>query len=197
MSHNSVVSVVCLISINFTQRIDLGQYDDIIGITKLRNEIYIMVQRSYSASAVELSVFEDRIPFRLKKKMEMNQFKDPVDMESCEEESCLYVNDCDGSCVWKISIETEKQHKPTKWLSFDYLPLSISVTCDGELLIINSSSSSLMIYGSDAGLLRSIKLPTYIKNPDHAVETSIGNFVIINYEEEKEAEEEEEEEKEE
>src|SRR6218665_2306864 len=115
MSHNSVVLVVCSISINFTQIIDLGEYDDVRGITKLRNEIYIMVRRSSSTSAAELSVFEDRIPFRLKMKMEMNQFGYPVDMLACEKESCLYVPDCNGQCVWKIVIE--KQHNTIKWLT--------------------------------------------------------------------------------
>src|SRR6218665_812240 len=141
-----------------------------------------MVCRSPYKSPTELSAFEDRIPFRLKKKMKTNQFEDPVDMLACEKESCLYVLDSNGQCVWKIGIETEKQKETIKWMTLDYVPWSMSVSSDGELLIVNKSSSILMIYGSDAKLLRSIQLPTYIKKLCHAVKTSIGNFVIINHE---------------
>src|SRR6218665_1782051 len=109
-----------------------------------------MVRRFSPTSATELSVFEDRIPFRLKNKMEMNQFEIPIEMESCEKESCIYVRDYSGKCVWKISIETEKKHESIKWLPFDFMPRSMSVSSDGELLIANKSSSILMIYGSDA-----------------------------------------------
>src|SRR6218665_1752538 len=156
-----------------------------------------MVRRSYSTRATELSVFEDRIPFRLKMKMKMNQFNHADDMLACEKENCLYVLHCNGQCVWKMAIETEKQHEAIKWMTFDYDPVGMSVSSDGELLIIDRSSSILTIYGSDANLLRSIQLPTYIKNLCYAVKTSIGNFVIISYEEEEEEEEEDEEEEEE
>src|SRR6218665_330408 len=57
-----------------------------------------------------------------------------------------------------------------------------NVTNFGEILIVKVSSSIQMIYGSDAKLLRSIQFPTFIKNLWYAVKTSIGNFVIINYE---------------
>jgi len=182
---------VCRISINFTQRIDLGEYyEDVTGITKLRNEIYIMVCRSGVNSAMELSVFEDRIPFRLQKQMEMNQTGLLEEMESCEKESCLFVCGWTGQCVWKISIETEKLHKPIKWMTLDYVPYCMTVTSDGELLIVNQPSSILRIYGSDATLLRSIQFPAYIKNPYNAVKTSIGNFLIFNQEEEEEKKEE-------
>ena len=43
-----------------------------------------------------------------------------------------------------------------------------------------------MIYGSDAELIRSIPLTRDIENPWHAVETSIGNFIIIHKHEEEE-----------
>src|SRR6218665_3110345 len=91
----------------------------------------------------------------------------------------------------------EKQHKLIKCMTFDYTPERMSVTSDGKLLVVNKSSSILMIYGSDATLLRSIQLPTNIKILWHAVETSIGNFIIINEEEEEKKEEVEEEEDEE
>src|SRR6218665_1792576 len=53
--------------------------------------------------------------------------------------------------------------------------------------MLNYLSYSLMIYGSDAALIQSIPLPRDIACPRHAVETTIGNFIIIYDEEKKNA----------
>ena len=44
---------------------------------------------------------------------------------------------------------------------------------------MHESSSSLKIYGSDATLLQTIKLPSEIYFPKHAVKTSVGNFILL------------------
>src|SRR6218665_4166369 len=124
------------------------------------------------------------------KNIEIEDMKYLYDIGSSEKENCLYVSDYVDKCVWKITIETVDQHKIIKWLTIDYEPRTLSVSRDGELLMINHSSHSLMIYGSDAELIRSIPLTKDIKHPQHAVETSIGNFIIIDlHEEEKDKEE--------
>ena len=59
------------------------------------------------------------------------------------------------------------------------------MSSDGELLMVNNASHSLMIYESDAELIRSIRLPVDIVYACHAVETSTRNFIVIHTEEEK------------
>src|SRR6218665_454982 len=167
------ILVVRGITINFTQKIDMQLSGVAFGITKLRNEIYVLSHRNHL-----IRVYEDREPFRLKKDMEIEEIKSPTYIVASEMENCVYVNDYKENCVWKITRETDDQHKIIKWLRTDYSPRTLSVSKDGELLIINQSSQSLMIYGSDAELIRSIPLTKDIEFPLHAVETSIGNFII-------------------
>ena len=150
-------------------------HEDARGVTKLRKEIYILCPLDHL-----IRVYEDREPFRLQKDMEIEETKFPRDIGSSEQENCLYVSDNDERCVWKITRETDDQHKIIKWLTTDYKPWTLSVSREGELLMINRSSHSLMIYGPDAELIRSIPITRDIKYPYHAVETTIGNFIIID-----------------
>lgn len=148
------------------------------GVTKLRNKIYLLCLLRHGVDVIR--VLEDRPPFRLKKEIEIKEISLPWDITSSEKESCLYISDHSENCVWKFARESDDQHKIIKWLTTDYHPRILSVSSDGQLLMINYSSHALMIYGSDAELLRSIPLPREIKYPDHAAETPIGNFVIIH-----------------
>src|SRR6218665_2221731 len=131
------ILVVRGITINFTQKIDLQLSRGARGITKLRNEIYVL-----SHLDDLICVYEDRYPFRLKKDMEIEETKLPCCIVSSEKENCLYVNDIDRNCVWKITRETDDQHKIIKWLTTDYAPWTLSVLRDGELLMINRLSHS-------------------------------------------------------
>ena len=87
--------------------------------------------------------------------------------------------------MWKINLKTVDQDKITKWLKIDYSLWTISVSSDGRLLLgqrvhRHHGESILKIYGSDAELIRSIQLSRYIKDPQYALETSIGSFIIIH-----------------
>src|SRR6218665_1672578 len=137
------ILVVRGITINFTQKIDLQLSRGECGITKLRNEIYVLCHRYHL-----IRVYEDRYPFRLKKDMEIEEIKFPLYIVSSEKENCLYVSGYKGNCVWKITRETDDQHKIIKWETADCNQLTLSVPRDGELLVMNRSSHSLMIYGS-------------------------------------------------
>jgi len=200
------ILVVRPITIEVTQRIEMSESDELIrGVAKLRSEIYVLFRTGYSVSNVfRIRVFEDQYPFRLQTEIN-TEIIDSYAIVSSEKENCLYVSDCIQNCVWKITRETDDQNKIIKWLATDYRPGYMSLSRDGELLVINKSSHSLVIYGSDAEFIRSIPLRRDIEDPLHAVETSIGNFIIIDihtkdeheHEDEDEDENEEEEVKEE
>src|SRR6218665_327395 len=115
------ILVVRGITINFTQKIDLQLSRGECGITKLRNEIYVLCYQEHL-----IRVYEDRYPFRLKKDMEIEEIKFPFYIVSSEKENCLYVNDYRWKCVWKITRQTDDQHKIIKWLTTDYEPWSLS-----------------------------------------------------------------------
>jgi len=179
---------VSLISINFTQRIERRRANTLGGVTKLRNEIYVLCE-SNSSSALNvcvIRVFQDRTPFHLQKEIEIKGIQIAGDIGSSEKENCLYISDLRDYCVWKITRETGNHHKSICWLTTDYEPRTLSVSSDGQLLMFNDSSHSLMIYGPDAELIRSVSLAVDITYPHHAVETSIGNFILIHAEEKEE-----------
>ena len=111
----------------------------------------------------------------------MKETKGPFDIKSSEKENCLYVHDIEEKCVWKVTQEADDQHKITKWLSTEYLPFTLSVSSGGQLLVVGRRTSTLLIYRSDAELLRLVQLPADIKYPLHAVETSFGNYIILHF----------------
>ena len=162
------------IKINSTQRIELRVDESVDGVTKLRNEIFVLSARKV------IRVFEDRCPFHLRRSINIKQIKDPIDIGSSEKLNCFYVSDSEGYCIWKITKEKGDGHKVMKWLTTGHEPDTISVSVDGNLLMVHDSSPILTIYGSDAEIIQSIHLPPDIKDPVHAVETSIGNFIILH-----------------
>src|SRR6218665_2972773 len=170
------ILVVRPITIDVTQRIEMPENSGIGGVTKLRNEIYILLEARYGVLS-RIRGFNDRYPFRLQTEIKAEEINGPSDIGSSEKENCLYVCDYIQRCVWKITRETDDQHKIIKWLTTDSQPLTLSVSRDGELLMIDLSSHCLMIYRSDAELIRSIPFPRDTKKPQHVVETSIGNFI--------------------
>lgn len=57
----------------------------------------------------------------------------------------------------------------------------MSTAGDGDLLIIEESELPVLArYTADGALLRKYQLPDVIKYPHHAVETSTGDFIIID-----------------
>src|SRR6218665_1328542 len=160
--------------INFTQRIELPGNEYMRGVTKLRNEIFVLSDRNV------IRVLEDQSPFRLRRSMNIKQIIVPMDIGSSEKLNCLYVSDSLGQCIWKITKEKGDEYKVMKWLTTSHQPYTISVSIDGKLLMVNPYSPFLTIYGSNAAIVRSIQLPTDIERPIHAVETSIGTFIILH-----------------
>ena len=178
-----LVEYPIFINLSETIQIQGNVLDDFIylrGVTKLRNEIFILCLIAFKVPHV-IGVIEDRRPFRFQRNIEIKTIKEPSDIGSCEKENCLYVSDFKEKCVWKITRTTDYEHTIIKWLATDYQPRTLSVSSGGQLLMVNDSLSTLMIYGSDAELIRSIQLPEDMKNPRHAVETSIGNFIILHF----------------
>src|SRR6218665_3782546 len=140
------ILVVRPITIDVTQRIEMPENSGIRGVTKLRNEIYILfLSRIILLEARDrvlsrIRGFNDRYPFRLQTEIKAEEINDPSDIVSSEKENCLYVSDYIQRCVWKITRETDDTHKIIKWLTTDYEPRTMSVSRDGGLLMLNVSS---------------------------------------------------------
>ena len=127
----------------------------------------------------------------------VKDMKDPSDMAAHPSAGMLYVSDWEGHCVWQIHVnpevfETESNlpdeekmgdcdHRAVavKWAAEVGTPRAISVTCKGQVLLIDAVSCDLSIY-SDAGEMIAV-IALKAKGMDracHAVEsTSTPNVV--------------------
>src|SRR6218665_1940480 len=182
IDYDAFISVMCPISINFSKLIGIPRKKELLlGVTKLRNKIYVLSQ-DVTGLKNAIRVFEDRNPFRLLEEIKMKQrFATMFDIGSSEKDNCLYVADGREYCVWKIMNGADDKHKIIKWLITDYrvYQCTLSVSSVGNVLIICKYLSNLNIYGSDAEH-RSIQLPQGVEYPVHAVETSIGYFMVLH-----------------
>lgn|SRR6218665_2212293 len=168
------ILVTCPIFANFTQQINVGKSKYVRGVTVLRDNIYVLCR----PSAKVINVCLTRNSSQPQMEMEIPGVKSPVDVESSEKETCLYVSDFLQKCIWKITRNTDGRPNIIQWLTLDYHPSTLSVSSDDQLLMVNATLSILNIYGSDTQLILSIRLSEDFRNPRHAVETSTGNFII-------------------
>ena len=130
---------MCPISIKLSERIDVGRNEVVMGVTKLRIEIYVLYQHStYSQNLHVIRVFEDQSPFRLQRKIDIKDIKQPHDIGSNDKENCLFVFRMHYSCVYKITRETDGQHKIIKLLKTDEILFPMSVSSDGQLIIFSA-----------------------------------------------------------
>ena len=192
--------VVRPISINFTQRIHVRRNEIVYGVTKLRNEIYLLCRSASSSGSNVINVFDDGNPSRLQRKINIKQIDFPTDMGSSEKDNCLYVCDFYVRAIWKITKESDGEHNVIMWLTIGYKPSILSVSSEGQLFVLSytkSNRSIMKVYESDATLIESIQLPEDIGDLHHTVENFNGNFIVSSYTEEEEEEEEEEGEEEE
>src|SRR6218665_1587909 len=86
------ILVVRPITIDFIQRIEMPENQEIWGVTKLRNEIYILLE-ARDGVLLRIRVFDDRYPFRLQTEIKAEEISNPIEIGSSEKEYCLYVID--------------------------------------------------------------------------------------------------------
>ena len=68
--------------------------------------------------------------------------------------NCIYILDLNLSCIWKFTIE---DHKLTKWLCNLVQPISVTVSTDGQVVVLRhelDTSIELDIYASNSAFIR-------------------------------------------
>lgn len=99
------------------------------------------------------------------------------DIALCRKSSCLYVTDQGNACVWRVMLG---DHSVKRWLSDIDDPYTVSVTDEGEVVLLrNGHPPTLTVYNPDAGLISTTPLPVKTERAWHAVrKSSLGNCVI-------------------
>lgn len=175
-----IYPVVLRPSVTLGSELDTGDRW-VSGVTKYDNHIYVMC---HSPSVI--LVLADRSPFQLLREIQTKTIRKPLDIAASPASNCLYVTDRgdfsdkteahENSAVWKV---TSVKDEVSKWLDGVNNPFTLSVTCDGRVLLLRwVEPPCLEIYGTDARLIRTIQPPPTFEYPRHAVETPQGTWII-------------------
>jgi len=156
---------------------------EVRGVTQLQDRICIVCDHSDTVRVYDVHTFRRLNGISTNKHKTLHA----VDVAACDVSNYIYVSDRHNHCVWRLS---EDGHRVDKWLKLTRSSGTLSVTSDGRLLILRynpprfdlfgEESSSLDIYGPDAGLLNTVPLPTEMKDLQHAVEAKSGNFIVCH-----------------
>lgn len=104
----------------------------------------------------------------------------PQDIASCTKNSCVYVTDSGLGCVWKVEVQPKMESREIKisaWVAEVGDPHTIAVISGGRVLMAQKPNT-LRIYRSDGTIFRSFEVRGNIREPQHAVRTPKGTFVI-------------------
>jgi len=104
---------------------------------------------------------------------------DPRDIVACHHDRQLYVGDCDGHCIWRVSV-SDGRHTYVKWLTgIDVWTLSLT---SHHLFVTSRQPPRVRQYDTTNGqLVREVPLPSYVKYVYHAAETSRDTFVLCHW----------------
>lgn len=123
----------------------------------------------------------------------LDKINNPLGLASSAASDCLYVNDFNSSCIWKITLY---DHQVTKWICYLRRLMRKTVSKEGQVVVLQLDETSkkqfLEIYGSDAIFIRRVNLSNgiftlkAILKPDGQliiVEllSEDGNILIGNY----------------
>ena len=144
---------------------------EVSGVTQLDDIVYFVCQTSSTIARFDATTHE-RLP-----DISVTGMSRPWDIAACARPARLYVTDS-GECVWRVSgADTER------WLiqspSDPFRPRALSLT-SSRLLVTPLNDSQLRQFDTAGGdELRRVRLPDYM-NPEHAVESPTGTFVVAH-----------------
>lgn len=157
------------------------------GVTKLRHNIYVLCQtRLNSYAPNSIYIYEGRNRFRFLQQFGLKDVVHPWDIAASPVGNCLYITDCAINSVWKI--RPKARYRVTKWRDNVTSPWTLSVKNNGQVLIARSQPRPILeIYRTNGTLYSVTTLPVGIHNPNHAVQTSTGNFVVLHWKKQEES----------
>jgi len=166
--------VVCAAS-SVIQKISTD--DVVLGVTSVDDELFVLLQREENQVAV-YSIND----YQLLRHINLPEFKptERNDMTSCVRHKCLYMSDCDNSCIHRYELAsstTSKWPVPVKPCGLSVTPscnLLVTCACRGEI-------NTLVELSADSGeCVREIELQSDIKYPEHSVQLTTGDFVVCH-----------------
>ena len=149
----------------------------VLGVTSVDDELCVLLHRDDNQVAV-YSIND----YQLLRHLNVPEFKpaERNDMTSCVRRKCLYMSDCDNSCIHRYELASSVI---SKW-SLPVKPCGLSVTPSGNLLVTcacRGENDTLVELSVDSGeCVREIALQSDIKYPEHSVQLTIGQYVVCH-----------------
>jgi hypothetical protein len=142
---------------------------NVMGMAQLANKIYVVCRQSATIRVYAASLPYDRLP-----DVEVEGMRYALDIAACSVSQHLYIADLRARCVWR----TEVGGLVDRWTRYIavFSLWSLSVT-SGRLLVVRPND--LLQYGDTPDQPKHIPLPRYME-PQHAVETSHGTFIVCH-----------------
>jgi len=147
----------------------------VLGVTYLDNIMYVVCCQS---STIRLYNTDTLSPLDVV--INVTGMKDPRDIVVCRHDRQLYVAEWD--CIWRVSVD---DHSYVKWMttqsSTDTFTVETLSMTSRRLLVTSDEPPTLRQYSTvDSQLLHHISLPQYVRELDHAVETTRQTFVVCH-----------------
>lgn len=147
----------------------------IAGVAILKDSLYI-VHRGQK----QIIVNQATSPYRFLGKITLEGLQDPRDVAVCLKNSCLYISDSGHGCVWKVEVGAVIANRDTKisaWVAKVGEPYTLAVISGGRVLMVQRPNT-LRIYRADGTTFRTFQIKGDIAEPQHAVRTSKGTFIV-------------------
>jgi len=146
--------------------------DQVTGVTYLDNIVYVVCRRS---STIRLYDTDTHSLFDVPVVIDVTGMRRPHDIVVCRHDRQLYVADED--CIWRVSVD---DHSYVNWLNTQFNLWSLSLT-SRHLLVTSDEPPTVRQYSTtDKQLLCVVRLPQYVKDVYHAVETTHCTFVVCH-----------------
>ena len=143
--------------------------DNIVGVTQLRDVVYIVCRGSSAISRFHATTHQQLEDIMVK------DLRVPCDIAACERTSRVYILDA-LECIWRVSSDGEDVKC---WLSKSPLEIcnwwSLSVT-SSRILVTSHNPSQLIQYNTFGDELRRVLLADYMF-PFHSIELPAGTFI--------------------
>jgi len=147
---------------------------DVAGMTYLDNIMYVVCEESSTINLYDMQTYE-----KLSSVIDIDGMRNPRDMVVCHSGRQLYIADLDD-CIWRVSADDHSQYD--MWLQTGYEIRSLSVTSQRLLLTPDDPPRVLLLYSTtDAAEIGVVRLPEYMHDLHHAVETTRGTCVVAHY----------------
>lgn len=153
-------------------RLDLENLS-VRGVVSQHRKYYVI---SWNSDFIE--VFrEQKGTFLHLRRLKIPGLNSAQDIALCRKSASLYVTDQGNACVWRVTLT---DHSVKRWLSNIDDPYTVSVTEEGEVVLLkNGPPPALTVYNPDASLVGRTPLPVTKERAWHAVrKSSLGNYVI-------------------